>query len=91
MLIEEMPKAWLTKRTGKLRLRVRHVLGSLIFGGWSSDAKKEWATFMSRLEAGDQLWRFRSPRETWDSRAGRAGVAIVRNSEVVAAYVTAMN
>ena len=43
------------------------------------------------LQEGDELWEFRSPRESWANMAGRAGIALVRNGEVVASIVTRMN
>jgi hypothetical protein len=43
------------------------------------------------LEAGGELWYFSSPQETWNRLAGRAGYAVLRNGEVVAAIVTLLS
>lgn len=50
--------------------------------------RTEWQKFISAALPGDSLWAFRSPRETWNDLAGRAGFAIVRNGKPVAALMT---
>lgn len=42
-------------------------------------------------ETGDELWRFRTPAETWASKCGRAGFALVRGDNVVYAIITLRN
>jgi hypothetical protein len=43
------------------------------------------------MEPGDELWAFSSPPETWQHLCGRAGIALVRNGEVIEAMTTMMN
>jgi hypothetical protein len=49
---------------------------------------KTWNEFKSQIKDGDELWSFNSPKATWNQLAGRAGYAIVRGGEVVAAICT---
>ncbi len=37
----------------------------------------------ANLQPGDELWRFRSPEQTWRSLSGREGIAILRGGAVV--------
>ncbi len=50
-----------------------------------------WWEFQERMQEGDELWEFESPKHFWDHLAGRAGIALVRNGEVVASRVTKLN
>jgi len=43
------------------------------------------------MQEGDELWEFCSSWESWQKLAGRAGIALVRNGEVVASVDTMMN
>jgi hypothetical protein len=54
-------------------------------------AYREWRSFISQMQPEDQLRHFSSPAESWHHLAGRAGYAIVRQSEVVDAIVTLLN
>ena len=49
---------------------------------------EQWRVFISQMGAGDELWFFESPAETWNSLAGRAGYALVRSGRVVASLVS---
>jgi len=61
--------AWL-----KRRLAVARVDGQ-------SDG--DWAHFAAKVRAGDELWTFASPQESWRILAGVAGVALVRGGQIV--------
>jgi hypothetical protein len=50
-----------------------------------------WEEFKSKIRRGDKLRAYCSPQETWDCLAGRAGVAIVRDGEVVEIINTLVN
>ena len=47
--------------------------------------------FRSRVQEGDEVWEFNSPAHFWEHLAGRAGIALVRNGEVVDSIITSMN
>ena|SRR2546427_1156861 len=51
----------------------------------------KWMTLRGKVMAGDELWIFRTPEESWVHLSGREGVALVRNGEVVAEIVTRKN
>lgn len=51
----------------------------------------QWQELLSAKQPGDEIWEFRSPPDTWRMLMGRAGVALVRNGEIVVAIVTIMN
>lgn len=50
-----------------------------------------WAVFRGKLQPGDELASFRSPKGSWEKLAGRAGYCILRGDRVVATYVTLMS
>jgi hypothetical protein len=35
------------------------------------------------MQSGDELWTWSTPKWTWDDMMGRAGLAVVRNGEVI--------
>lgn len=43
------------------------------------------------MREGGELWRFSSPREAWQARCGRAGIALVRDGVPVCSVVTMLN
>ena len=43
---------------------------------------------LDRMEPGDELWVFASSRESWENLAGCAGIALVRDGEVVYETIT---
>ncbi len=53
--------------------------------------RRYWEEFKNRLQPGDELWRFESPSETWESfpRMGHAGIAVIRKEEIVD-FITTM-
>lgn len=50
-----------------------------------------WERLLSQMQKGDELWEFNSDDQSWDSLAGRAGLALVRDGEVVTDIITMMN
>lgn len=51
----------------------------------------EWDSIKRQMQPGDRLVPFVSTFESWEHHAGRAGIALVRDSKVVAAMVSFMN
>jgi hypothetical protein len=51
----------------------------------------EWRKLVASMQRGDELWEFSSAPHTWQHLAGRAGIALVRNDEIVDSIITAMN
>ena len=52
---------------------------------------ERWVRFKGQMKQGDELWKFSSSAESWQHLAGRAGLCIVRNGEIVDSIVTLMN
>ena len=52
---------------------------------------ERWNPFIAGYSPGDELWRFRSPDDTWFSLAGVAGYAIIRGATIVKTLTTQMN
>lgn len=50
-----------------------------------------WKEFLGRMAPGDELWEFMSSPESWACLAGRAGIALVREGEIVDSILTMMN
>jgi len=48
-------------------------LQRLLARGPSPQWAKKWRAFIAQMVAGDELWFFESPPETWSSLAGRSG------------------
>ncbi len=89
-----MKKEWLIKRTTTEEAEHAHLVTSSRLGpdpvpfGYQND---RWRELKSRMEAGDELWEFSSPEESWKNLAGRAGFCVVRNGKIVDFLVTIMN
>lgn len=95
-----MKREWLRKKvetTDELSLAAdelrefgldANVLQELLASGPTLEARKRWADFIQAIQPDDELWYYKSPKETWDSLAGCAGYAIVRGGEIVSTYNT---
>ncbi|MCG3770316.1 MAG: hypothetical protein JW384_01462 [Nitrosomonadaceae bacterium] len=46
---------------------------------------------LNELKSGDELWEYSSHADSWEHWAGRAGIALVRNGEIVDCFTTVMN
>ncbi len=49
---------------------------------------ERWTPFIDCQMPGDELWRFRSPDETWINLVGLAGYALVREGAIVKTLTT---
>lgn len=50
-----------------------------------------WQVFGRSYEAGDELWYFESPAETWEGPAGRCGYLVLRDGQLHAILVVAIS
>jgi hypothetical protein len=50
-----------------------------------------WLSFKEQIRRDDQIWKFSSPDQSWEHLAGREGLCLVRDGEVVTSIVTKMN
>jgi hypothetical protein len=53
-------------------------------------AERQWE-FRGLMQEGDEIWKYCSPPQSWERLAGRAGIALVRNGEIVASRLTMLN
>jgi hypothetical protein len=54
--------------------------------------KDPWQQVLAqKMVPGDEIWEFSSPPESWACLAGRAGIALVRDGEVVELITTIMS
>jgi hypothetical protein len=51
----------------------------------------QWLALLDAMQPGDELYNFRTSAESWKGLYGRAGLALVRNDEIVATVITMMN
>jgi hypothetical protein len=51
----------------------------------------KWEALKAEMKPGDELWTFASPADSWKNLAGRAGIALVREGDVVRSIITLQN
>jgi hypothetical protein len=51
----------------------------------------KWEKLKADMQPNDELWTFSSPPRTWEDLAGRAGIALVRDGQVIEVIVTMFN
>ena len=51
----------------------------------------QWREFVAKMQDADELWTFSSGNESWAHLCGRAGIALVRDGEIVDSIITLMN
>ena len=89
-----MQKDWLKKRVTVEEVEAAHMIQTDRLGpepvpfGFQNG---KWRSLIDQMEEGDELWTFSSSQESWARLCGCAGIALVRNSEVVNSIVTMMN
>lgn len=89
-----MEKEWLQKQITIGQAEQKHLVvhadlgpNPVVFGF----IHKEWLIFKAKIKQDDQLWEFSSVDRFWNSLAGRAGLCIVRDGEVVDSFVIEMS
>jgi hypothetical protein len=82
--MHEVPKQWLSARVTVAEAERANTITNRPFG----EQHGRWERLKGNMAAGDELWEFVSPPESWAHRCGRQGYAVVRRGEVVAALVT---
>ena len=56
--------------------------------GYTND---QWVVLCKQMQKKDELYEFRSPEDSWNSFAGREGIALVRDGEIIADIITLMS
>ena len=57
-------------------------------GNAQNELQLVFAGQLGTLQGKDEVWAFRSPKETWSRQAGREGFCILRGDQVVAIHLT---
>jgi hypothetical protein len=83
MFLEDIPLNWLQEKIELNNIEVEAPPHGVAF--------EDWLKIDTMKQDGDEIWRFDSPIEYWDSLCGRAGIALVRKKRVVLSIVTFMN
>src|SRR5712692_334277 len=92
--MDRVPKNWLTKRMTVEDAEATYTVKDDRLGpfpipfGFLNDL---WKGLLAQMVEGDQLWQFCTSGESWKNDMGRAGIALVRDGEVVASIITSMN
>jgi hypothetical protein len=50
-----------------------------------------WENLKSKMQDGDDLWEYISGGDSWVSRSGREGIALVREGKIIDEILTRMN
>ena len=82
-----MDRSWLDKKLTIPEAEAGHQYNGLAFGHMNA----QWELLKSEMIEGDELWSFNSPADSWRHLAGRSGIALVRNGEVIQALLTMMS
>jgi hypothetical protein len=96
--VPSIPKAWLDKKISIAEAEATHpgVNDERVqrmpeiakpFGFLNS----QWEALKAEMQPGDELRTFRSPDQSWQDLAGRAGVVLVRDGTPIKTLVTVMN
>ncbi len=93
-----IPAAWLIKKVSIAEAEAEHP------GARDERAKQhpelarpfgalnaKWEALKADMQPNDELWTFSSPPRTWEDLAGRAGIALVRDGQVIEVIVTMLN
>jgi hypothetical protein len=85
-----LPMTWLTSETSLEQLESE--CESLDIPQQAKAVMLKAAQILSaKMQVGDELWRYRTPAESWCDSVGSSGLAVRRNNEVVAHQEVAMN
>jgi hypothetical protein len=89
---QAVPKDWLQKRISVEEAEAKHMVNlstpkPIPFGMLNP----AWREMVDSMKEGDELWEYSSSEAAWQHFAGRAGIALVRNGEVVDAITTSLN
>jgi hypothetical protein len=89
-----MSKSWLRRKTSVSVAEAENMVEHPSLGpspvafGFSN---AEWRELLNKMQETDELWEFSSGSDSWGNLAGRGGIALVRNGEIVDSIITIMN
>jgi hypothetical protein len=77
--MKDVIQAWLSEKRSLPDVEAENMAGGRAFG----PLHRKWERLKQQMAAGDELWEFCSPPESWAHRRGRQGYALVRQGQVV--------
>ena len=77
---ESVPREWLRKK-----ISIEDVEADILI------PERVCLLMKQEIREGDELWEFSSPPKMWERLWGRAGIALVRDGEIVHSILTVMN
>ena len=91
-----MNPSWLRKRMTVAEAEDEHMVTLENEDGTSRQVpfgycNRDWMELVNAMQEGDELWSYSSSDESWANLAGRAGLVLLRDGEVIAGVLTAMN
>ena len=91
-----VPKGWLKRRLTVELAESEHMVLNPHLGTQPIPfgfRNRVWREFIANMREDDELWEYSSPDHFyfWEHFAGRAGIALVRDGEVVDSITTALN
>lgn len=89
-----MNKDWLTAQITVEEAEAKHMktIGRIprtVPFGFLNDSWKN--RILGQMIQGDELWEFSNSSNHWENLAGRRGIALVRDGEIIASITTLMN
>jgi hypothetical protein len=85
---------WLRRRLTIEQTAAEHMVHDPRLGpdpvpfGW---CYSQWCELLNKMEPGDELWEYDSPKEDWDRLMGSSGIALLRNGVIIVTLVLKMN
>ena len=89
-----MNKEWLTEQLSVEECEAKHLVFDKSLGDKPIPfgfINNQWQNLLLKMQEGDEIWEFCSSSEFWQMLAGRSGVCLVRNGEIIDSIITAMN
>lgn len=89
-----IPKKWLKKKTTVEKAEQAHLVTDKRLGPKPVPfgfINSRWEKLKATMRPGDELWEFESSGESWEKLAGRAGLCIMREGQIIDAIITRMN
>jgi hypothetical protein len=82
-----MREEYLRRKATAAEWEAEHLIEGVPFGY----CNREWEALKSKMEPGDEIWFWSSDEESWKQMMGWEGMALVRRSEIIDFFLTALN
>lgn len=82
-----MTKELLIRKASRSEWEAEHLVNGVPFGF----CNREWEALTSKKNEGDEIWFWSTNQMSWDELMGMEGMALVRGSEIVDWFITALN